>query len=98
MGAMGKGKGMMGRMMMMQKMHKKMMSRMFFARDKPYSDDDVKRIVGGRLAKHGFSGLKAGGVKNAGDMAALVDIVSPKGEFLFRVKINRKTGMSTVVE
>ncbi len=100
MGAMGKGRGMMmGSMMQkMQKMRKKMMGRKFFARAKPYSNEDVKRIVGGRLAMHGFSGLKAGAVKDGGANAALVDVVSPKGEFLFRVKFNRKSGMAAIVE
>ncbi len=100
MGAMGQGRGMMmGSMMQkMQKMRKKMMGRKFFARAKPYSNEDVKRIVGGRLAMHGFSGLKAGAVKDGGANAALVDIVSPKGEFLFRVKFNRKSGMAAIVE
>ncbi len=99
MGAMGKNmmKSPMMKGSMMKSMRKKMMSRMFFAREKPYSNDDVKRIIGGRLAMHGFSGLRAGAIKDDGDNA-LSDIVSPKGELLFRVKFNRKTGMATIVE
>ena len=100
MGAMGKGQGMMMGAMMknMMKMRKKMMGRKFFVRARPYSNEDIKRIVGGRLAMHGFSNLRAGAVKDAGANAALADVVSPKGEFLFRVKINRKTGMASIVE
>ncbi len=99
MGAMGKNmmKSPMMQGPMMKNMRKKMMSRMFFAREKPYSNDDVKRIIGGRLAMHGFSGLRAGTIRDDGDNA-LSDIVSPKGELLFRVKFNRKTGMATIVE
>ena len=99
MGNMGKNmmKSPMMKGSMMHKMRKKMMSRMFFAREKPYSNDDVKRIIGGRLAMHGFSGLRAGAIRDDGDNA-LGDIVSPKGELLFRVKFNRKTGMATIVE
>jgi hypothetical protein len=100
MGAMGKGQGMMAGSMMgkMMKMSKKMMGRKFFVRAKPYSNEDIKRIVDGRLAMHGFSGLKAGMVKDAGMNMALAEIVSPKGEFLFRVKFNRKSGMAVIVE
>ena len=91
------GAGMMG---MMMKMRKKMMGKMFMVRKKAYSNEDIKRMIDGRLAAHGFSRLKAGPVKdspNKGQNAALVDVVSAKGEFLFQVMVNRKTGMAAVV-
>lgn len=98
----GQGKGMMmgrGSMMhKMQKMHTKMMSHMLFVREKPFTNDDAKRIIGGRLAMNGLSGLRAGNVKDAGSQAAIADIVSQKGELLFRLKFNRNTGMASVVQ
>jgi len=95
----GQGKGMMmGRGGMMHKMHTKMMSHTLFTREKPFTNDDVKRIIGGRLAMNGLSGLRAGNVKDADSQAAMADIVSQKGELLFRLKFNRNTGMASVVQ
>ena len=96
-GKMGPG-GMMG---MMMKMRKKMMGKMFMVRQKAYSNEDIKRMIDGRLAMHGFSRLKAGAVKdgaNKNQNAALVDVVSGKGEFLFQVMVNRKSGMAAIVK
>lgn len=97
---MGQG-GMMGGHDMMRRMHKMMMEGGFAARKKDYSIDDVKRIVDGRLARHGFSRLKVGEVKNGeqqGVKSALVDVVSPNGEFLFRFEVNRTNGSTKIVE
>lgn len=100
-GMMGKGgqAGMMGMMSRMAKMRKKMMGKMFVVRSKPYSNADIKRMIDGRLAKNGFSNLLAGDVKDgAKEQAALVNVVSPKGEFLFKLRVNRKNGMAKIVE
>ncbi len=98
MGQGGQG-GMMGMMGRMAKMRKMMMGKMFVVRENPYSNADIKRLIDGRLAKNGFSNLLAGDVKDgAKPMAALVDVVSPKGEFLFRVRVNRKNGMAKIVK
>jgi len=91
--------GMMGQGGKMAKMRKKMMGKMFMVREKAFTNADIKRLIDGRLAKHGFSNLLAGDVKDgAKEQAALVDVVSPKGEFLFKVRVNRKTGMAVIVE
>ncbi len=105
-GAMMKDKGMsgMGQMSMMgrmMKMRKRIMGKMFMVRNKPYSNADTKRMVDGRLAKHGFSKLLAGDVVNGSEKmpkTAVVDIVSPKGEMLFKVEVNRKNGTAMIIE
>ncbi|MCF6320995.1 MAG: hypothetical protein L3J32_04420 [Rhizobiaceae bacterium] len=91
--------GMMGMMKQMQKMRKNMMSMNFVVREKPYSNDDIKRLIDGRLAKNGFSRLMAGDVADGKkEGAALVDVVSAKGEFLFKVRVNRKTGKAVIID
>jgi len=95
------GGGMMKNMRMMKKMQKKMMGKMFMVRKKAYTNADIKRMVDGRLAAHGFSRLIAGDVKDGSSetaRSAVVSVVSPKGEFLFKVEVNRKTGMAAIVE
>ncbi len=98
------GKAMMGKrhpggMGMKGKMRKKMMGKKFMVRAKSYTNADIKRIVDGRLARHGFSNLLAGGVQDGTkEITAVVDVVSPKGEFLFKVRVNRKTGMAAIIE
>ncbi len=97
----GMGKGSMMKMQGMMKMRKKMMGKMFMVRKKPYSNADIKRMVDGRLAKHGFSNLMAGDVADGTEGkpgTAIVNVVSPKGEFLFKVEVNRKNGMAGIVE
>ena len=92
------GNGGMARMM---KMRKKMMGKMFMVRKKAYSNADIKRMIDGRLAKHGFSKLIAGDVVNGSDempKTAIVSVVSPKGELLFKVEVNRKNGMAAIIE
>ncbi len=92
------GMKMMGQMM---KMRKKMMGKMFMVRKKPHSNTDIKRMIDGRLAKHGFSKLLAGDVSNGADTmpkTAIVSVVSPKGELLFKVEVNRKNGMAAIIE
>jgi len=101
-GMMGRG-GMMGKMHknMMRGMHKNMMGQMFAVKKSDYSNNDIKRIVDGRLAQQGFSRLKAGDVKDGStekEKTAFVDVVSAKGEFLFQVEVNRKTGMAIIVK
>jgi hypothetical protein len=68
-----------------------------FSREKPLSNDDVRRIVDGRLAQSGLSRLKAGAVKDDGK-SAKVDIVTPKDELIFRLKVNRATGRAAITE
>lgn len=103
MGKMG-GMNMMGGMKMMgrmMKMRKKMMGKMFMVRKKAYSNADIKRMIDGRLARHGFSKLLAGDVTNGSEEmpnTAVVSVVSPKGELLFKVEVNRKNGMAAIVE
>ena len=100
-GMMGQGGRMhMGGMGRMMKMRKKMMGKMFMTRKKPYSNADIRRIVDGRLATHGFSKLMAGDVTDGPSEAntAVVSVVSPKGELLFKVEVNRKTGMAAIIE
>ena len=103
-GKMGKNthhKSMMGNMHMMKKMRKRMMGKMFMVRKKAYTNTDIKRMVDGRLATHGFSRLIAGDVvdgSNEPSRSAIVSVVSPKGEFLFKVEVNRKTGMAAIIE
>ncbi len=97
----GMAKSSMMKMQGMMKMRKKMMGKMFMTRKKPYSNADIKRMVDGRLAKHGFSNLMAGDVANGAEGkpgTAIVNVVSPKGEFLFKVEVNRKNGMAGIVE
>ncbi|VAV89649.1 hypothetical protein MNBD_ALPHA08-1246 [hydrothermal vent metagenome] len=104
MGMQSRGGGMMG---MMKKMRKQMMGKNFMVRKKAYSNADIKRMIDGRLATFGFSNLKAGDVadsakkpdaKKGGPKTAVVDVLSTKGEFLFKVEVNRKTGMAAIVE
>ena len=92
---------------MMKKMRKQMMGKNFMVRKKAYSNADIKRMIDGRLATFGFSNLKAGDVadsakkpdaKKGGPKTAVVDVLSTKGEFLFKVEVNRKTGMAAIVE
>ncbi len=92
------GMKMMGQMM---RMRKKMMGKMFMVRKKPYSNADIKRMIDGRLAKHGFSKLLVGDVKNGAEKmpkTAIVSVVSPKGELLFKVEVNRKNAMAAIIE
>ncbi len=95
------GKGQMKMMGRMMKMRKMMMGKMFMVRKKPYSNADIKRLIDGRLAKHGFSSLMAGDVVDGSDQmpgSAIVNVVSPKGEMLFKVEVNRKNGMAAIIE
>ncbi len=69
-----------------------------FRREKPLSNDDVRRAVDGKLALSGLSRLKAGTVKDDGENAVNVEVVTPKGEMIFRVKIDRATGRTVIVE
>ena len=95
------GKSMMGNMHMMKKMRKRMMGKMFMVRKKAYTNTDIKRMIDGRLAAHGFSRLIAGDVKdgsNEPSRSAIVNVVTPKGEFLFKLEVNRKTGMAAIIE
>ena len=100
----GMSQGGMGKMKMMKrmmKMRKMMMGKMFMVRQKPYSNNDIKRMIDGRLAKHGFSKLIAGSVANGSDefpKTAIVNVTSPKGELLFKVEVNRKNGMAAIIE
>ncbi len=106
-GGMGQGgmkQGSMGQMKMMKrmmKMRKMMMGKMFMVRKKPYSNNDIKRMIDGRLAKHGFSKLIAGSVADGSNKmpkTAIVNVTSPNGELLFKVEVNRKNGMAAIVE
>jgi len=91
--------GMMGMMQQMQKMRKNMMSMNFVVREKPYSNADIKRLIDGRLAKNGFSRLMAGDAADGKkEGVGLVDVVSAKGEFLFKVRVNRKTGKAVIID
>jgi hypothetical protein len=69
-----------------------------FQRDKSLTNDDVRRAVDGRLALSGLSRLKVGAVKDEGEDAAKVDVVTQKNELVFRLKVDRATGRAAVVE
>jgi hypothetical protein len=69
-----------------------------FQRDKPLTNDDVRRAVDGRLVLSGLSRLKVGAVKDEGEDAAKVDVVTQKNELVFRLKVDRATGRAAVVE
>lgn len=69
-----------------------------FHRDKPLSNADITRVIDGRLALAGLSRLKAGTVKDAGEDAAEVEVVTQKGELVAKLKVDRKTGRAAVVD
>jgi len=100
-GMMGKKGHQGGMMRQMQKMHKNMMAKHFVARQKAFSQNDIKRIIDGRLASNGFSRLKVGEVKEDGkdnDNFTVVDVVSGSGEYLFRLRVNRQNGKAMIVD
>lgn len=98
------GQGMMGHMMHHgmggggMKMHGMMGRGAGFGREKALSNDEVRRVVDGRLALMGLSRLKAGTAKDAGEKAAQVDVVSEKGDMVFRLKVDRKSGRAAIIE
>jgi hypothetical protein len=89
------GQGMMGGMMGQGGM---MGFKSGFRREKPLSNDDARRAVDGKLALSGLSRLKVGTIKDEGGNAAKVDVVTQKGELIFRLKVDRATGRTAIVE
>lgn len=89
------GQGMMGGMMGQGGM---MGFKSGFRREKPLSNDDARRAVDGKLALSGLSRLKVGTIKDEGENAAKVDVVTQKGELIFRLKVDRATGRTAIVE
>ena len=69
-----------------------------FKREKAFSLDDVRRIVDGRLAWYGLSRLKSGELKEVGGNDVHVDVVTPKGEMVFRLRVNRRTGHTALID
>ncbi|MDH3580628.1 MAG: hypothetical protein OEM91_08385 [Hyphomicrobiales bacterium] len=92
-GQMGQG-GMMGRMMQ----HDMKGHAAGFKREKALSTDEVRRVIDGRLAVSGLSRLKAGTAKDVGETATEVDVVTEKGDMVFRLKVDRKTGRAVIIE
>jgi hypothetical protein len=94
------GQGMMGGMMGQGGMmgHGMMGFKSGFRREKPLSNDDARRAVDGKLALSGLSRLKVGTIKDEGENAAKVDVVTQKGELIFRLKVDRATGRTAIVE
>jgi hypothetical protein len=89
------GQGMMGGMMGQGGM---MGFKSGFRREKPLSNDDARRAVDGKLALSGLSRLKVGTIKDEGEDAVKVDVVTQKGELIFRLKVDRATGRTAIVE
>jgi hypothetical protein len=93
------GQGMMGGMMSHMMGQGGMMGfKSGFRREKPLSNDDARRAVDGKLALSGLSRLKVGTIKDEGGNAAKVDVVTQKGELIFRLKVDRATGRTAIVE
>ena len=103
-GMMGRG-GMMGGAMMgmmHRNMHRKMMRHMKgmrgFKRAKTFNAQDIARIVNGKLSMRGLTRLKAANVKIKDDKTATADIVSPSGELIAKIRVNRKNGKAAIIE
>jgi len=104
-GRMGPGMGggmmgpMMGRMMGGGMMgHGMMRDRAGFRREKPLSNAEIKRVVDGKLAMAGLSRLSVGTVSGEDKEAANVEVVSSDGKLVFKLKVDRDTGRSAIVE
>lgn len=69
-----------------------------FRREKPLSNDEARRVVDGRLALGGLSRLKAGSAKDADKDAVEIDVVTEKGDLVYRLKVNRTTGRAVIIE
>lgn len=69
-----------------------------FRREKPLSNDEISRVIDGRLVMLGLARLKVGSVKDSGEDAAQVDVVTQKGELVARLKVDRETGRASVIE
>ena len=92
------GGGMMGMMGRMANMRKMMMARDGLVRQHELSLEDIRRVVDGRLSLLGLSALKAANVKPADPSAATADVVTRRGETVFKARVNRKTGAISIVQ
>ncbi len=92
------GSGMMGSNMMSM-MHGSMSGHgMMASRTRPFTGQEIRRIVDGRLAVHGLSRLKVGTVEAADDTTYAVDIVTLDDSLAVRLTIEKQSGRVMNVE
>ncbi len=66
--------------------------------DRPYSSDEITRIIDGKLALRGLTRLKVGGAKESEEGAFVVDILTLDDSLAAKLTIDRQTGHITTVE
>lgn len=67
-------------------------------RDRPFSSDEIKRIIDGKLALRGFTRLKVGGVEENDENTFVVDILTLDDSLAAKLTINRQSGHISGVE
>ena len=73
-------------------------NRMIASRARPFTGQEVRRIVDGRLAVHGLSRLKVGTVEAADDTTFTVDIVTLDDSLAVRLTVEKQSGRVMSVE
>ena len=92
------GPGMMGSNMMPMMPGAMFGNRMIASRARPFTGQEVRRIVDGRLAVHGLSRLKVGTVEAADDTTFTVDIVTLDDSLAVRLTVEKQSGRVMSVE
>ncbi len=92
------GPGMMGADMFSM-MHGAMPgSGMMANRARPFTEQELRRIVDGRLALRGLSRLKVGAIEAIDDTAYTVDIVTLDDSLAVRLTVDKQSGQITNIE
>jgi hypothetical protein len=76
----------------------RMMGHGFWRGDKPFSADELRRVIDGKLAMRGFTRLKVGKVQKAGEDSFTADIVTKDNSLAARLTLDARTGRVIGVE